>query len=101
MFTEVFGFYREQVFLIARSVPNIEGNEPVMQIIVADWQETHHHRRRIRGLGHNHNLLAGVKPASPIEGDRRGEKILNLRVAAVNDLPNLALARAWRWFVHK
>jgi len=64
-----------------------------MQLIIANWQKTHNHWRRIRGFGHDTNSLASGKSARTTEGDGRCEKILNLRVAAVNDLPNLAFTR--------
>ncbi len=71
-----------------------------MQLIIADWHKTHNRCPRIGGLGHNTNPLAGGEPARTAERDRRGKKILNLRVAVVRDLPNLAFTWNGRWFAH-
>jgi len=93
MLIEVSCPHREHVFLVARCVADVGRNKTVMQLIIADWQKTHNHWRRIGGLDHNTNSLASGKSARTAEGDGRCEKILNLRVAAVNNLPNLAFTR--------
>ena len=90
MFVEVSCRHREHVFLVARCVANVGGNETFMQLIIANRQKTHNDWLRIGGLGHNTNPLASGESAGTAEGDGRGKKILNLRVAAVSDLPNLA-----------
>jgi hypothetical protein len=100
MFIKVFCLHREHVFLVAWCVTNVEGNETVMQLLIANRQKSHDNWLRVGGPGHNTNSLAGGESARTAEGDGRGKKILNVRVAAVNDLPNLAFTWKRRWFAH-
>jgi hypothetical protein len=90
MFIKVSCLHREHVSLVAWRVTNVEWNETVMQLLIADRQKSHHNGLRVGGLCLNADTLASGEPARAAEGDGRGKKILNVRVAAVNDLPNLA-----------
>src|SRR5476649_1207525 len=100
MFIKVSCLHREPVFLVAWCVTNVGGNETFMQLIIANRQKTHNHWLRVGGPGHDTNPLAGGESARTAEGDGRGEKILNLRIAAVSDLPNLASTWKRCWFAH-
>src|SRR6266704_627950 len=90
MLIKVSCLHREHVLLVARCVTYVGGHKAIMQLIIADWQKTYIHWLRIGGLGHNTNPLASGKSARTAEGDGRVEKVLNLRIAVINDLPNLA-----------
>ncbi len=70
----------------------------VMQFLITKRHEVHNSRRRPCGPGHDANPLADSESAGPAEGDGRREKVLNLRLTTVNDLPNLVFTRFW--FAH-
>ena len=93
MFTEVSCLHRERVFLVTWCISNVGGNQTVMQLVIANWQKTHNNWLRIGGPGCNTNAFASGQSARTAEGNGRGKKILDLRIAAVNDLPNLASTR--------
>src|SRR5690242_17080540 len=101
MFIKVFCFNRERVFLVAWCVANVGGNEAFMQFIIANRQKAHSHWLRVGGPGHDTNPLASGEPARTAEGDGRGKKIMNLRIAAVSDLPNLASTGKRCRFAHE
>src|ERR1700690_725214 len=100
MFVEVSCRHREHVCLVAWCVANVGGDETFMQLVIANRQKTHHDWLRIGDPGYNTNALASGESARTAEGDGRGKKILNLRIAAVSDLPNLASTRKRCWFAH-
>jgi len=95
MFIKVFRFHRKRIFLVAWGVPNVEGNEAVMQFIIAKRQKTYDRWLPVGGLGHDPNTLARRELARTAESDGRGKKILNVCVAAIDDLPNLTSTRNW------
>jgi len=97
---KVSSLHEEHVLLVARCVADLGRNKTVMQLIVADWQKTHNRWLRIAGLVHDTNPLPGAKSARSAEGDGRCEQILNVCVAAVNDLPNLAFTKERCRLVH-
>jgi hypothetical protein len=71
-----------------------------MQLIVADWQKIQNRYLGIGGLRHNTNSLTSGESARTAEGDWRSKKKLDVRIAVVNDLPNLAFTNERCWFVH-
>ena len=95
MLIKIFCLHREQILLVARRGAYVGGNQTVMQFLIADWQKTHNCCLGIGGRSHKANPFASGKFARPAEGDGRCEEILNLRIAGVNDLPELAFTKGW------
>jgi hypothetical protein len=100
MFMEASCLNREHVFFVAWRVANVGGNETFMQFIIAHRHKIHNRWLRVGIPSHDTNPLASSEPARTAEGDGRGKKKMNLRVAAVSDLPNLASTGKGRWFAH-
>ena len=92
MLMEVFCLHGKRVSLVARCVTNLGRNETFMQFNIANWQKTHD-LLRVDGLGHDTNALTRGESARAAERDGRAKKILNLRVTAISDLPNLTFTR--------
>ncbi len=90
MFMKIFGVGREEVFFVARGLANVEGDDTVMQLSVANRQKIDHGWLRAGGLGRNTHPFTGSETAGAAEGDGRTEQKLNVHIAAVSDLPDLA-----------